>query len=143
MRLRKPKVEQPEQGLTPERQQQIEALAYHIRMNGRRIGEFGQHVGEAVRAGGRPWPTVIEHPETGTTEVPAEYEGLLALVASYDSLLLDEELAELRAIVALLVPMGLNQQVHERRRIERERAHEEHMRENHPEEWEDSQGWMV
>jgi hypothetical protein len=131
------------EGLPPDVRAALQAQADHLRMNGRSVGEFSKQVGKEVMESGAAWPRVLEDEATGTSTVPATFEGLLAIVASWDSLLLDEELQVLRNVTAAMVPAGLIQQDKTRRRRAEQKAHEAHMREHHPEEWTRSQGWMV
>jgi hypothetical protein len=129
--------------LPPDLRAALQAKADHLRMNGRPVGELSKQVGSEIMEAGRPWPRVLEDEATGTTTVPATFEGLLAIVASWDSLLLDEELQVLRNLTGSMVPAGLIQQEKARKRRAAQLAEEAHMREHHPEEWERGQGWMV
>lgn len=145
LRLRKAKPVQVTgtEGLSPERVAEIEAMAMKLRMEGRKRGQLSHDVGEEVKANGKPWPAVIEDFNLGTSTVPATYEGLLAMVTSWDSLLLDEELQAFRNVVDAMLPMGLMKQEAVRRLRAQQEAEWDHMREHHPDEWNQSQGWMV
>jgi hypothetical protein len=114
-----------------------------LRDEGREELALYHAVGEEAKRHGKGWPTVLEDNATHTTTVPQSYEGLLAFVCSWDSLLLDEELEGLKAVVDRLVPMGLKYQEPERqRRKARERMIEE-IKTNQPERWDRMQGWKV
>lgn len=126
-------------GLAPEVKAALQERANHLRLHGRPHGELSREVGRQVMEQGRAWPKVLEDQRLGTTTVPANFEGLLAIVASWDSILLDEELAVLRNLTEAMVPVGVIYQDAIRKRM----AQEEHMREHHSEEWEDAQGWQV
>src|SRR4026209_171219 len=87
-------------GLAPERIKELEAQVIELRLNGREQGAFLQHVRRELLNSGHDAPLVIEDEATETTAIPASTEGLFVHVASWDSLLLDEELQALRNITA-------------------------------------------
>lgn len=129
--------------LPPEVRAELQAKANQLRMTGRPVGVLSQAVGEEVRGAGRPWPRVLQDELTETSTVPATFEGLLALVSSWDSLLLDEELQILRDLTEVMLPAGLMTQDKMRQQRAAEKAGEEHLREHHPDEWDKYQGWRV
>lgn len=130
-------------GLTPERVKELEAMVAEVRMNGRPIGLFLKSIRHELMEAGRGAPVVIEDGATGTTTIPADFDGLIVLIASWDSLLLDEELSALRVVVNQLVPAGLNQQHQTRMERAQEEAEMKHIETEHPEEWHDMQGIEV
>lgn len=130
-------------GLPADVRAALQAQANHLRMHGRPKGELYRRVGKEVMDAGRAWPKVLEDERLGTTTVPANFEGLLAMLCSWDSLLLDEELAVLRNLVNEMMPAGVIEQEQARRRLAAQRAEEAHMREHHPDEWDEGQGWRV
>lgn len=131
------------EGLPASRVAELEAMAMKLRMEGRPTGQLYREVGQEVHSAGHAWPRVLEDEATGTTTVPATFEGLLAIISSWDSLLLDEELVVLRNLTEKMLPMGLMKQEAVRRHRARVAEAEQHMREHHPDEWRESQGWMV
>lgn len=94
---------------------------------------------EALRSG-QAWPVVIGDEGTGTLTVPTTFEGLMALVARWDSLLLDEELKSLRNLVNNMVPMGVLSQTEVRKARFEAQQEWEHMKEHHPDVFERAQG---
>lgn len=86
---------------------------------------------------------VIADDKLGTMMVPADFEGLMVLLASFDSILLPEELQAIRDTAGMMVPMGMSQQAGERARRAEIEAMNAHNREEHPEDYAASQGWRV
>lgn len=129
--------------LPPDVRAAMQARANHLRMHGRPHGELAKRVGEEVMAAGHAWPKVLEDERLGTTTVPATFEGLLAMVASWDSILLDEELQVLRNLTNEMMPAGTIAQDNIRRRRAQELAEQAHMREHHADERDAGQGWRV
>jgi len=142
VKAKKTKIVVPE-GLTPEQTKELEAQAMDLRLHGRAAGQLYALVGQEVNEQGQGWPRVLENEKLGTLTVPATLEGLLALITTWDSKLLDEELVVVHNVVKVLMPMGLMDQrkVREERAVEK--AEFEHMKEHHPEDYERAQGWRV
>jgi len=127
-------------GLTPERIAQLEAEVVEVRMNGRPQGAYLDTIRRQLLEAGRMAPVVIEDRKTETTTVPASFEGLVAHIASWDSLLLDEELRSVVNVVHNMVPMGLDLQPEVRRQREEIKANLEHMKDAHPETYAEQMG---
>lgn len=130
-------------GLPPEKLKELEEQAQEVIMNGRPTGQFFNYIRQQLLNNGRTAPMVLADEKLGTMMVPAEFEGLMALMSSFDSLLLPEELHAVREAANMMVPMGLNQQTEERARREQVEAEHAHVREEHPEQWQQMQGWRV
>ena len=113
--------------------QKIAEQAQQLRVHGRPHGTLQKQVGEEVVEAGRPWPKVIEHQNTDTLEVPATFEGMLALLTTWDSHLLNGELQVLNNVVHAMVPAGIKEQEYRSKMIQREALVEEHQREHHSE----------
>lgn len=82
-------------------------IAQELRLHGRPPGLFEGMCKQHFLSQGGEWPRTVPHPETDTVEVPATAMGLISLIASWDSLLTDEEYTAVRSVTEQLVPMGL------------------------------------
>lgn len=113
------------------------------RLYGRRGPSLTDMLRRNAHEAGQVWPIVISDEETGTMSVPTSYEGLLALVARWDSLLLDEELVSLRNLVMGMVPMGVLSQTEVRKKRAQDEEGWDHMRTHHPDTYDKIQGPKV
>lgn len=104
-----------------------------VRLHGRQGPSLSEMLMQEAHENDKAWPIVLLDEDTGTITVPTTYEGLLAFVARWDSLLLDEELVGLRNLVMNMLPMGVIDQSKVRRARKEQDEEWEHMKEHHPE----------
>jgi hypothetical protein len=131
------------ENLPPEKIKELEEQYRELLLNGRPPGMFREMVRGQLIDVGRNAPVVIEDSKTGTIAVPADFEGLVVHLASWDSMLLPEELQAVRDVLSKMIPMGLNQQHETRKQRAELEAENAHMKEHHPEDWQQQQGWRV
>lgn len=131
------------EGLPAEQQRQIQEEAHQLRMHGRPEGELYEKVGKQFRESGQGWPYTLLDEKLGTVTVPMTFQGLCALITKWDCELLDEEVVTLNKVVRMVMPMPLPAQNEERERRGAIKAEFDHMKAEHPQEFERMQGWRV
>lgn len=130
----------PEESLPTPAPSDMAAELSKLRQFGRPIGALSDHIKAQVLREGEEWPIVLRDEEAGTLTVPSSYLGLIAIMAQWDSLLLDEELYSVRNLAFNMVPMGLTYQEEVRKAKAEEEAEWEHMKTHHPEDFDHMQG---
>lgn len=131
----------PAESPQPTPDSQAVAEEFHkLRMFGRPVGALTEHLRKQTLDADEPWPTVIRDEELGTLTVPSTYMGLMAAMATWDSLLLDEELVSVRNLAMNMMPMGVTYQTVRRKEMAEEKAEWDHMKEHHPDDFDHAQG---